>query len=99
MSRLTSLLVRTAQSTLQSYAYTYDAAGNRLSMTDNLGARYYTYDKINQVAQATNPLIPAEQYAYDLAGNRLGTTVDAGNRLLETPRLPILTTITAISSR
>ena len=82
MSRLTGLLVGYAQSALQSYAYTYDGAGNRLSMTDGLGTRNYTYDRIYQMTQATNPLIPTEQYAYDPAGNRLGTTVDAGNRLL-----------------
>jgi RHS repeat-associated protein len=73
---------------LLSYAYTYDANGNRLSMTTLEGTATYAYDGDNRLLSATYTGITAnaENYQYDGAGNRTtlnGTpyTYDAADRL------------------
>ncbi|MFH1492917.1 MAG: FG-GAP-like repeat-containing protein [Candidatus Omnitrophota bacterium] len=72
---------------LDSYSYTYDNAGNRLTMTDSDGTHNYTYDDIYRLTNASHPQPenPAENYAYDSVGNRNPTnyTYDDANRLLE----------------
>ncbi|MBU2540802.1 MAG: hypothetical protein KJ593_02770 [Candidatus Omnitrophica bacterium] len=72
---------------LDSYSYTYDNAGNRLTMTDNDGTHNYTYDDIYRLTNAAHPQPenPAENYAYDSVGNRnpASYTYNDANRLLE----------------
>jgi len=68
---------------VNSFVYTYDAVGNRRTMTDLSGIHEYEYDKIYQLIKAIHPAMPKEQYKYDAAGNRLNKDVDADNRLLE----------------
>jgi len=79
-----------------SYEYTYDLAGNRLSMTNIVGAatntHAYTYDDLNRLL--TNVINGSQTvtYTYDVNGNRLakddGTTTtdyiyDVNDRLVE----------------
>ena len=47
--------------------------GNRLSKTDNNGTVSYTYDSLNRLVEATNPLPsdPLEVFTYDEVGNRV----------------------------
>ena len=75
-SYLTSLLAQKPQSTVNSFAYTHDAVGNRISLTDFQGIHAYQYDPIYQLTQAVHPNIPAEQFSYDPAGNRLDAQFD-----------------------
>ncbi|MBI4342102.1 MAG: hypothetical protein HY599_01900, partial [Candidatus Omnitrophica bacterium] len=72
--------------------YTYDAVGNRLSLTDLDGLHAFTYDGLSRLTGATHPALSGlgpETFAYDGVGNRtsshLSTThvYDAANRLLE----------------
>lgn len=77
---------------VSSYAYEYDAAGNRTKMTEaDGGVTYYGYDKLNQLTDVTYPDGATQRYTYDAVGNRLaladsrGTTVyhyDNADRLL-----------------
>jgi len=76
------------------YAYGYDLAGNRSSVTLNGAVTQYGYDAASQVAAMTDTLGRTTPYSYDAAGNLLadGTTqysYDALNRLtaLATPSL------------
>jgi YD repeat-containing protein len=55
-------------------AFTYDANGNLLTLTDALGSSHkttYTYDNMDRVATRKDalPQNPAEIYQYDLNGN------------------------------
>ncbi len=72
--RLTATTSQTGSTTLQSFTYTYDAAGNRTAQTDRLGAQTgYIYDALNRLTEFDPPSAPAVSYGYDGAGNR--TTV------------------------
>ncbi len=62
------------QCTLQSYSYTYDAEGNRTSMTTAAGTESYTLDALNRLTNVTYPNNDTEAFAYDAAGNRLTHT-------------------------
>jgi RHS repeat-associated protein len=77
--------------TLQSFAYTYDQNGNRVSQADSTGSTSYGYDALNRLTSAAYPgTYGSWTWAYDTVGNRLtqtapnGTTTytyDANNRL------------------
>lgn len=64
----------------RSFAYTYDKAGNRLTMTtDGAALHQYSYDKIYQVTGADYPasfFVADTTFNYDSAGNR--TSVISG---------------------
>jgi len=74
---------------INSFAYTYDKVGNRKTRADNNGSANYTYDTLNRLVQATNPIPsnPLESFTYDPVGNRVdsnqnGTsTFNDGNQL------------------
>ena len=57
---------------INSFAYTYDKVGNRETKADNNGTANYTYDTLNRLVQATNPIPtnPLETFTYDAVGNR-----------------------------
>ncbi|MCP4428303.1 MAG: PKD domain-containing protein, partial [Chloroflexi bacterium] len=71
--------------------FTYDAAGNRLTMSDPAGMTAYGYDALYRLTQVTDPLSQTVQYGYDAVGNRASLvypggetatyTYDAANRL------------------
>jgi RHS repeat-associated protein len=71
--RLVTLANTKASTVLSSYAYGYDANGNRLTQTEVNGglteATSYTYDPLNRLATITYPDKKLE-YGYDAAGNR-----------------------------
>jgi YD repeat-containing protein len=82
------------QVVVSSVAYTYDAAGNRTSMTDWEGTHSYSYDDLHRLTSAQHPsttVLPAanETFSYDAVGNRLadaqigGYTYDSANRLTQ----------------
>jgi YD repeat-containing protein len=59
--------------------YTYDANGNRLSITDgNSNTTTFSYDELNRLTEETDPLDHSWQYTYDELGHRTGMT-DANN--------------------
>ncbi len=59
---------------LSRFAYTYDANGNRTSMTTLAGRTAYGYDRIGQLTSVTFPDGRVVAYAYDAAGNRVTVT-------------------------
>jgi RHS repeat-associated protein len=58
--------------------YTYDANGNRTSMTTPWGSFRYTYDALNRVTGITNPEGKTVSFAYDSAGRRTKMTYPNG---------------------
>jgi RHS repeat-associated protein len=71
-SQLTRLAHQLGATTINSFDYVYDRVGNRTSKTTRDGAHNYTYDTLNRLTQAMNPLPsnPLETYTYDPVGNR-----------------------------
>jgi RHS repeat-associated protein len=59
---------------LQSFAYTYDAAGNRVSATSGAGTESYTVDALGRLTSVTYPGGVTESYTYDAHGNRVTKT-------------------------
>ena len=90
-SQLLSLSHQLGATTVDSFGYGYDNVGNRKSKADNNGTANYTYDALNRLVQAINPLPanPSENYAYDAVGNRTNSnqngasTFNQANQLLE----------------
>src|SRR4029077_11625531 len=90
-SQLLSLSHQLGGTTVDSFGYSYDNVGNRKSKADNNGTANYTYDTLNRLVQAINPLPgnPLENYAYDTVGNRTNSnqngasTFNQANQLLE----------------
>ena len=60
------------------YQITMDDIGNRTGITDNGGARSYSYDAAGQLLTASHPDQSNEAYSYDDLGNRLTSTFTAG---------------------
>ena len=58
---------------INSFTYSYDKVGNRTAKADNNGTANYTYDTLNRLVQATNPIPsnPLESFTYDEVGNRV----------------------------
>lgn len=65
--------VKTTQAVISAFAYAYDKAGNRTSMTTAQGIHAYTYDKIYQLTRADYPAAYAfadTDYYFDAVANR-----------------------------
>ncbi|WP_251066932.1 LamG-like jellyroll fold domain-containing protein [Streptomyces sp. ISL-36] len=74
---------------LRSNSFTYDRAGNPLSLTDYRGhTTTYTVDATGMVTKAVEPVSATESitttYGYDVAGNRTRFTDGRGNAFLTT---------------
>ena len=77
--------------TIDSFSYSYDKVGNRKTKTSRDGLHDYTYDVLNRLTQATNPLPtnPLETFNYDPVGNRTNSNqngasaFNSANELLE----------------
>src|SRR5262245_47171384 len=71
-SQLLNIAHQLGAMTIDSFNYTYDKVGNRNSKADNNGTANYTYDALNRLIQAINPLPsnPLESFTYDAVGNR-----------------------------
>jgi RHS repeat-associated protein len=90
-SQLLSIAHQLGATTLNSFSYSYDKAGNRNSKADNNGTANYTYDALNRLIQVINPLPsnPLESFNYDAVGNRISSnqngasTFNQANQLLE----------------
>src|SRR5262249_18931287 len=90
-SQLLSIAHHLGTTTIDSFAYTYDKVGNRNSKANNNGTANYTYDALNRLVQAINPLPsnPLESFTYDAVGNRTNSnqngasTFNQANQLLE----------------
>jgi RHS repeat-associated protein len=75
--RLTSL-VHSGGTSLLSFDYAYDRAGNRLAKTDPAGSHTFVYDELYRLTQASAPVGgPQERYAYDANTNRVGSHLSA----------------------
>jgi len=103
--RLISIAVIKGAATLESFSYTLDNAGNRLTMVDADGTTSYSYDALNRLAIVVYPSdSPANvSYSYDPMGNRLSMiqdgvvtsyTYDDADRLLAYATTGITTTLT-----
>jgi RHS repeat-associated protein len=72
MDRLTLLVSYAPNGTIQSkFAYTYNAAGIRTSMTTLEGVHDYTYDDIYQLTGVMYPDGRTVTYTFDEVGNRI----------------------------
>jgi RHS repeat-associated protein len=71
-NRLTSLINMISTGTIiNSYNYSLDNVGNRLTKTELSTATTYSYDPVYQLLQALPTVNSAETYSYDLLGNRM----------------------------
>ena len=74
--------------TLMSFAYTYDAAGNRTSVTKDGGnPESYTLDALNRLTNVTNADGATQAYTYDVLPrkeNRLSLAVNGGTPITYT---------------
>ncbi len=79
-SRLTDLTHKTGGSILDSFSYTYDSIGNRLSVARPEEKINYTYDLLDRLIEATPTKLQgkdktmehkAEEFSYDPVGNRI----------------------------
>ena len=78
-SRLLSIDHKNGEKLLTSFAYSYNALGNKIKKIPTRPSLpispqvSYAYDNLNQVISATNPRLnmPMETFTYDKAGNRL----------------------------
>jgi RHS repeat-associated protein len=61
--------------------YTYDAAGNRLSMTDETGTTEYEHDAMDRTTSVTFPGDSTVSYEYDEVGNRTKLTYPDTNEV------------------
>jgi RHS repeat-associated protein len=59
---------------------TYDADGQRASMTDGTGSSSYTYDSLHRLTQTVNGAGATVGYAYDLAGHLTKIVYPGGSR-------------------
>ena len=77
-NRLTGITHKKGTVVLESFAYTMDNVGNRLTMTDADGVANYTYDILDRISSVTYPSgSPVSvAYTYDPMGNRLTMTRD-----------------------
>ena len=71
-SQLLSLAHRLGATTVNSFSYSYDRVGNRKTKVDRNGSYNFTYDTLNRLTEAINPLPsnPLESFTYDPVGNR-----------------------------
>ncbi len=73
--QLTSLVNYAPDNSVQSrFDYTYDANGQRTSMTTLQGTTTYTYDALGQLTAVQYPDASQVTYAYDALGNRVTVT-------------------------
>jgi RHS repeat-associated protein len=90
-SQLLNLDHQLAATTINAFTYTYDMVGNRETRVDNNGTANYTYDALNRLVNAANPIPtnPTETYTYDPVGNRTDSNqnglsnFNAGNQLTD----------------
>ncbi|HVA10216.1 MAG TPA: RHS repeat-associated core domain-containing protein, partial [Acidimicrobiales bacterium] len=60
--------------TTANVSYTYDADGQRISMSDGTGTSTYVYDSLHRLTQTTDGAGNQLQYAYDLKGQATSIT-------------------------
>ena len=78
------LLERKVTETGDSISYTYDEAGNRISMEDESGTSIYTYDENNRLLEIQRGNSVQISYAYDQVGNVTKVTDLKGNAVAYT---------------
>lgn len=78
--QLLRLLTTNSSGTLiESFDYTYDTKGNRLTEKTKDGTAQFTYDKSGQLIKEVRPNGDIYEYAYDAVGNRLVKKVTKGS--------------------
>lgn len=78
LGRLTEIKGMHGPTVISDYDYTYDAAGNRLTMMDSAGTTSYEYDNDYRLTKVTRPDTSYTEYQYDEAGNRTQMAVTSG---------------------
>lgn len=73
------LIEKTVVETSDSIKYTYDAVGNKITMTDESGNTTYTYDAYNRLLTKKNNQGLNLTYTYDVLGNIASITDSKGN--------------------
>ena len=73
----TTQVVRQPTQAAYTTSYTYDDAGDQLSVTPPApeGTSRATYDAAGEMTTSTDPLLNTTDYSYDLAGDLTGTTL------------------------
>ncbi|TPF19473.1 DNRLRE domain-containing protein [Priestia megaterium] len=66
-------------SAIDSFEYTYDAKGNRITEKTAEGTAKFTYDKNGQLIKEVEPNGDMYEYTYDAVGNRLTKKITKGS--------------------
>ncbi|MDA0244225.1 MAG: hypothetical protein OT477_12480 [Chloroflexi bacterium] len=67
----------------ETVSHTYDALGNRLTLSDNTGVTNYTYDSLNRLTNISRGM-SITTYGYDHNGNRTSLTYPDGKSVTYT---------------
>ena len=59
--------------TVMQETYDYDSAGNIITEQTGKGEHQYSYDQLDRLSSADNPVLSDEKYSYDAVGNRLSS--------------------------
>jgi RHS repeat-associated protein len=62
---------KSGNAVIESFAYTYDKAGNRLTMKEGTATTSYEYDKLHRLVKEITPSGFTTTYKYDKVGNRV----------------------------
>ncbi|MED3824943.1 YD repeat-containing protein, partial [Priestia flexa] len=73
------LTTNASGTSLESFDYTYDSKGNRLTEKTAGGTAKFTYDKSGQLIKEVQPNGDTYEYTYDAVGNRLTKKVTKGS--------------------
>ena len=95
--QITGIEHHTAGSTLQSFSYAYDDAGNRISVLTAAGTESYTFDLLNRLTEVDYPNGDVVTYTHDANGNRLTQTVNGTTRTSTYDAADQLTTLDGTS--
>jgi RHS repeat-associated protein len=76
IGRLTSVTNKKNSTILSSFAYTYDANGNIITVNDGTAVKNHVYDKLNRLIEIQPAVGNKTVYTYDLRGNRLTVSSD-----------------------
>jgi RHS repeat-associated protein len=73
--QLKSVGITQGGSPIESYLYTYDSVGNRISEQTSAGLRTFQYNALNEIAEASTGVVASATYEWDAAQRLVAITL------------------------